>query len=252
MGMDPFEGSDFDPPSLHRYLYAAASPVNRRDPSGLFTLPEVTIVLSIRAVLTELQGNFGVALIDQALYGGTAGIESLAVGSAAALAGVGVAYGVSRLGLRLIRTHGFRRFVARIFRSKGVTPNVGYYGELVVTGIQRNHLNQDAAFGSVIPKNQGAAVGMKGNAFFEVGTPHYSFHRSLESWWDNFRPGGLRFGTLPTCAEYDVAMRYGLEAAGFDAYAVDALAEFARQNRRDFGLTDSSLVPRIPRRMNQS
>jgi RHS repeat-associated protein len=33
-GMDPWEGSAFDPSTLHRYLYAAADPVNRLDPSG--------------------------------------------------------------------------------------------------------------------------------------------------------------------------------------------------------------------------
>lgn len=32
--MDSHEGSPFDPPSLHKYLYASASPVIYVDPSG--------------------------------------------------------------------------------------------------------------------------------------------------------------------------------------------------------------------------
>jgi hypothetical protein len=34
--MDPFEGLEFEPSSLHKYLYGAADPGNRVDPTGLF------------------------------------------------------------------------------------------------------------------------------------------------------------------------------------------------------------------------
>ncbi len=37
LGMDPFGGSAFDPPTLHGYQYAAGSPVDGIDPSGQFT-----------------------------------------------------------------------------------------------------------------------------------------------------------------------------------------------------------------------
>ncbi len=43
---DPFDGVDFDPPSLHRYLYASADPVNRWDPSGEMTLTELMSTIS--------------------------------------------------------------------------------------------------------------------------------------------------------------------------------------------------------------
>ncbi|MGH9383813.1 MAG: RHS repeat-associated core domain-containing protein, partial [Vicinamibacterales bacterium] len=43
---DPFEGVTFDPPSLHRYLYANADPVNRWDPSGEFSLIEIGQTIS--------------------------------------------------------------------------------------------------------------------------------------------------------------------------------------------------------------
>jgi RHS repeat-associated protein len=36
VGMDPWEGNRYDPASLHRYLYAAADPLNRVDPTGRF------------------------------------------------------------------------------------------------------------------------------------------------------------------------------------------------------------------------
>ena len=48
---DTYQGSAYDPVSLHRYLYANADPVNRRDPSGYMTLVELTFAVSIIAFL---------------------------------------------------------------------------------------------------------------------------------------------------------------------------------------------------------
>jgi hypothetical protein len=131
-----------------------------------------------------------------------------------------------------------------------VRPNVVLYDDLAGTipGMQANHLNQNAAFRDVIPSGKGAAVAMKGDAILDVGSPHYNFHRSLEDFWEQFRRTGPRFGTRPTCMEYDEALRTALSAAGYEGDVVLSLAEFAAQNRRGFGLLDTSLVPRIPRR----
>ena len=44
---DPQQGSAFDPPSLHRYLYANANPVNVADPSGEFGLATVALISAV-------------------------------------------------------------------------------------------------------------------------------------------------------------------------------------------------------------
>ncbi|MHC5058237.1 MAG: RHS repeat-associated core domain-containing protein [Planctomycetota bacterium] len=50
--VDPWQGSIYDPVSLHRYLYAHADPVNLWDPSGkVVTLLELTIVSAVINVL---------------------------------------------------------------------------------------------------------------------------------------------------------------------------------------------------------
>ena len=41
---DAAEGNLFDPPSLHKYLYASGDPMNRSDPLGLFTMGQGTEV----------------------------------------------------------------------------------------------------------------------------------------------------------------------------------------------------------------
>jgi hypothetical protein len=131
----------------------------------------------------------------------------------------------------------------------------GPYGTLVDelkgTGLQANHLNQNAAFRTIIPSDEGVAVGMRGNAFTEIGSPHYEFHSSLESFWQPYRRGGELFGSYPTNAQYGEAVTNALRASGLpDAEAV-RLSELATQNRAAYGLLESQQVPGIPGRLPQ-
>jgi RHS repeat-associated protein len=50
-GVDPWEGMEHDPVSLHRYLYAEMNPVGSSDPSGRYTLTQLTIAGGIIGAL---------------------------------------------------------------------------------------------------------------------------------------------------------------------------------------------------------
>jgi RHS repeat-associated protein len=77
---DTYEGVSHDPATLHKYLYAGADPVNKVDPSGhFFGMADIGAANSIRSTLANIQINIGFAIVDQLLYGGSAGAESLAV-----------------------------------------------------------------------------------------------------------------------------------------------------------------------------
>ena len=52
LAMDPFSGSDSDPATLHRYLYAGADPAGKFDPTGKFQ----TTALAVGGVLAVLAG----------------------------------------------------------------------------------------------------------------------------------------------------------------------------------------------------
>ena len=52
--VDPFEGDPYTPISLHKYLYAAADPVNKIDPSGEFSIGETMAVVSMIDILSGI------------------------------------------------------------------------------------------------------------------------------------------------------------------------------------------------------
>ncbi len=54
ISMDSYQGSLYDPVSLHKYLYANANPVMYTDPSGYFSLAECSIASSIQSTLNSM------------------------------------------------------------------------------------------------------------------------------------------------------------------------------------------------------
>ena len=118
-----------------------------------------------------------------------------------------------------------------------------------VTG-QAHHLNQNAAFRDVIPKNDGLSVELEGNAFKDIGSSHYSAHKNLEEFWNNFRLRGGKYGDIPTISDYNSALYDSLRAAGLtDAQAKSAVQSAIKQQSQ-YGLVGDSLVPRIPGSIN--
>jgi hypothetical protein len=126
----------------------------------------------------------------------------------------------------------------------------GPYGKLSGTlppGFQANHLNQDRVYGGFIPKKEGLSVAMRGNILAEPGTPHYNYHRSLEQFWDQYREGGSLESKMPTNAEYGEAVRQALIASGLSFAQASDLAEHAAAQRAAYGLSESDVVPQIPK-----
>ncbi|MEN3753044.1 RHS repeat-associated core domain-containing protein [Mangrovibacter sp. SLW1] len=116
---------------------------------------------------------------------------------------------------------------------------------------QSHHLNQDAAYRDIIPRDSGAAIKLEGNAFTEPGTPHYEAHKSLEGFWNQYRRGGELQGQLPTNVQYTQALKRSLESAGLRSNQVNAAVRYSIQNRLEHGALGGMKVPRIPGRINQ-
>lgn len=130
---------------------------------------------------------------------------------------------------------------------------IGAYGDLDLrgTGLQKNHLNQNAAFNTRIDRSEGIAIAMKGNAVTDIDTPHYNFHESLESFWNKYRKGGEFSGTTPTSGQYGAAVEKALVAAGYKAPAARAIQQFASDQRATARIGVNEPVPNIPKPMGQ-
>ncbi len=75
--LDPFEGLEFDPLSLHKYLHVHANPVNNVDPTG-----EGLFASTLAAI------NLRVTLIAISVPKLTTAVEGIVIGLAAAFSGV--------------------------------------------------------------------------------------------------------------------------------------------------------------------
>lgn len=117
---------------------------------------------------------------------------------------------------------------------------------------QAHHLSQNAVFKNAIPQGDGLSVELNGNAFSEIGSPHYEAHNSLEGFWNQYRPGGELYREFPTIGEYNRAVYNSLLSTNKltpqdAAYAVRK----AYEQQRSAGFMNSDFVPRIPSKLPQ-
>ncbi len=254
-----------NPQSLNRYSYVYNNPLKYRDPSGhiVETIWDVAnIAIGVGSLSYNLyEGNYVDAAIDA---GGlvvdvaAAAIPIVPGGAGAAIKAVRLANTVDNVVDTVNAVDNVVDGVKAvdIVKSAGSLEDIiiGPYKDvrkMVTNGDQAHHLNQDAAFRDVIPRNDGVSVNLNSNAFTQPGTPHYEFHRYLEGFWDQFRDGGTRFGDRPIVGEYNQAVRQAATDAGFSPGQADIMEGMARLNQQDYGLLDSDPIPRIPGRINQ-
>ena len=135
----------------------------------------------------------------------------------------------------------------------GLKVKIGNHGHLrkIKDGYQSHHLNQDAAFGTIIPREKGAAIKLKGNAFTDIGSDHYNVHNELEKFWDQYRRGGSKFGQIPTIGEYNKALENSLKQTSMSPQERCKALSSAKRNQSRYGLTESDFIPKIPGRINQ-
>jgi RHS repeat-associated protein len=129
-------------------------------------------------------------------------------------------------------------------------PRTGAYSDLSAelsgTGLQANHLNQNAAYRTVIPPRNGISVAIEGDVIMQPTSPHGLFHQSLNNFWSQFRGGSPL--QRPSNGQYSQALAQALRRAGFSEIEVNYLVTLARDQRLQYGLLETDFVPRIPTR----
>lgn len=89
--VDTYDGDPQSPLALHKYLYTAADPVDKVDPNGNQFEIDVAIASSIQSTLAGIQGNVGLAVLEQFQHGGNSGLIALALNSAVSTFFIGAA-----------------------------------------------------------------------------------------------------------------------------------------------------------------
>lgn len=93
-------------------------------------------------------------------------------------------------------------------------------------------------------------MGLEGNIFKDIGSPHYNAHESLEDFWNIYRKNGDLAGLKTNLTDYNNALRDSLINAGLsEAKANKAVSEAIKQ-QINVGLLADDFVPRIPGRIN--
>jgi len=97
---DSFEGRIGEPITLHKYLYGNVNPVYFVDPSGLYSIGEISAANAIRDILNNLQIDNGIELINRTLSGED---PSPIKAGIASLFGLAVDFGIPVLFLGMTR-----------------------------------------------------------------------------------------------------------------------------------------------------
>ena len=97
--MDDFSGDNYDPQSLHKYLYAYCDPINNIDPTGRATLADVLATsMIIGSMMGSIIGGIRSGTVKGALIGGVYGglfAPAFTIGVMAGGLGIASAFGIS-------------------------------------------------------------------------------------------------------------------------------------------------------------
>ena len=110
---------------------------------------------------------------------------------------------------------------------------------------QAHHINQNAAYGSVIPQQDGVSVKLLGNISKDPDAQHTIVHRELEKFWDQYR--GSK--TKPTNMQYTYAVYKALVAADIDSKDAMEITRASIQQRVHYGLVGGETVPKVPNKI---
>ena len=117
--------------------------------------------------------------------------------------------------------------------------------QLGLPNTQAHHVAQNAIYGKTVPKQQGVAVSLRGNAFTEFQSPHNDAHRIGEQIIDTYREDG----TTPTNKKMYEIYVSELQAAGLNSNVIDFIMYEVIQQHMEYGILPGDAIKKMPRKI---
>ncbi|MBL8828024.1 MAG: hypothetical protein JNM18_13685, partial [Planctomycetaceae bacterium] len=214
-------------------------------------------------------GRQGLEILGDTAYdvgvGGQSFGSSLAMNTVGSLGGELVGWGLQTGAKQIARQINLTNSLgyARRIASQTQVELLPYRSRAQFNGIgEAHHLNQSGILGQSVTFADGMTTPLVGDAFGDIGSPHFMVHRGLEAFFDMFRlassvraryarPDGLLLGQRPTFSQYNRALYNSLLDSGIDATKALRMVQAAKSEQFSAGFRGADLLPFIPRRMGQ-
>lgn len=117
--------------------------------------------------------------------------------------------------------------------------------QLGLPNTQAHHIAQNAIYGETVPKQQGIAISLRGNALTEFQSPHNDVHRIGEQIIDIYRRGG----TAPTNEKMYEIYAGELQAAGLNENIIEHAVYQVIQQHMEYGILPGDTIQKMPRKI---
>lgn len=117
--------------------------------------------------------------------------------------------------------------------------------QLGLPNTQAHHIAQNAIYGETVPKQQGIAISLRGNALTEFQSPHNDVHRIGEQIIDTYRRGG----TAPTNEKMYEIYAGELQAAGLNENIIEHAVYQVIQQHMEYGILPGDTIQKMPRKI---
>jgi hypothetical protein len=139
LSTDPWDGATENPVSLHRYLYAGAQPTGLVDPTGKFSLPEISLTTVAQSALIS-----AASMLPMRVYHAA---KALDAGQELGAVAIDLAEGVATdaaIGAALPFAGRLLKFVPRVFRFTRAGNVVIRNGERIINRLASSVWNMEA------------------------------------------------------------------------------------------------------------
>ena len=117
--------------------------------------------------------------------------------------------------------------------------------QLGLPNTQAHHIAQNAIYGKTVPKQQGVAVSLRGNALTEFQSPHNDVHRIGEQIIDTYREDG----TTPTNEKMYEIYVGELQASGLNENIIEHAVYQVIQQHMEYGILPGDAIQKMPRKI---